>query len=85
MGKTDLIKDLQDKLYSRGAQDVEPIREHVLAEKNIEVQDDWERNEAPSTIKPEDFMSSKPKSTFPTLFLILAIIFFSIPVIRQEK
>ncbi len=76
MAKPDLIKELQDKLYSRGAQNVEPIREHELSEKNIEAPNDWKREDAPAPLKPEDFMSSKPKSSFTVIFLIFAIIFF---------
>ncbi|MEK7567862.1 MAG: hypothetical protein AAB513_03005 [Patescibacteria group bacterium] len=75
MAKPELIRELQEKLYSRATKDIDPIREHDLSPKNYEVAEDWKYENAPP-VSAEKLMQTKSSFSFTAIFLIFSMVFF---------
>ncbi len=75
MAKIDLIRQLQEKLYSRTTKDIDPIREHDLSSKNYEVKEDW-NYEKSLPVTAEKLMQTKSGMSFTSMFLIFSMLFF---------
>jgi len=77
MSKPERISQLQDKLYSRDANKIEPTQTHHLEKENFEVKEDWENEAVPPPVLYDTPMTtSRSKITITTVLLIISTLFF---------